>query len=111
MMDVPDLGFEPPKALAFYHMLAWGYPDPKKLTPTIPSHEKANRVMQSLVPRLQAAGAMVLDPSPFLFGPSGHCLIQVNEDVIYFDAHHLTISGALRLKPLFAPLFKTQSQP
>lgn len=107
MLDVPDLGFDAPKALAFHQMLPWLYPDPRKISPTLAEHEEANRVTRGLVTQLEKAGATVLDPSPFLFSPKKRCLIEVDKTVLYSDSHHLTISGAQRLKPLFEVIFKS----
>ncbi|MCX6857804.1 MAG: SGNH hydrolase domain-containing protein, partial [Verrucomicrobia bacterium] len=111
MLDVPDVYFDPPKALAFHQMLPWIYPDPRKRTPTLAEHEKADRVIRGLVTQLEKAGARVLDPSAFLFGLTNHCLIEVDGNVIYADPHHLTTAGSMKLKPLFVPIFKTQTQP
>lgn len=106
MLDVPDLGFDAPKALAFHQMLPWLYPDPRKISPTLAEYEKANWVTKGLITQLEKAGATVLDPSPFLFSPEKRCLIEEDKTVLYSDSHHLTISGAQRLKPLFEAIFK-----
>jgi peptidoglycan/LPS O-acetylase OafA/YrhL len=105
VLDVPELPFDPPKALALHHMRPGLIPDPRLQATTRAAHERENSVMLRLVPELQKAGATVLDPSAHLFDSAGRTLIEENGTSLYGDGDHLTIAGALRLKPLFAPVF------
>ncbi len=107
VLDVPEVPFDVPKSLALHQMLPWLSRDPRLIATTRETHEKNNRELIRLIPELEKAGAHVLDPSPYLFDESTkRCLIESDGHSIYADAHHLTIDGTLRLKPLFAPVFK-----
>jgi peptidoglycan/LPS O-acetylase OafA/YrhL len=105
VLDVPELPFDVPKALALHHMRPGLIPDPRLQATTRAAHERENSVMLRLVPDLQKAGATVLDPSAHLFDSAGRTLIEENGLSLFGDGDHLTIAGALRLKPLFAPVF------
>lgn len=51
-------------------------------------------------------GVMVLDPT-VLFVSSKHvCRVTEGGKALYFDNDHLTIAGAMVLRPLFVPLFE-----
>jgi len=106
VLDVPEVPFDVPKALALHKMLPRLSQDPRQYATTRATHLKNNRVLIQLIPQIEQAGATVLDPSPFLFDSTEHTLIEKNGQILYRDAHHLTIEGTLRLKPLFAPVFK-----
>ncbi|MES2594351.1 MAG: acyltransferase family protein [Verrucomicrobiota bacterium] len=106
VLDVPEVPFDVPKALALHQMLPEICPDPRGRATTRATHLKNNKVLVQLVPELEKAGAKVLDPSPFLFNGNDRCVIEASGHSLYSDAHHLTIEGTLRLKPLFAPIFE-----
>jgi peptidoglycan/LPS O-acetylase OafA/YrhL len=105
VLDVPEMPFDVPKALALHQMLPWLGRDPRQNATTRAAHEKSNRLLTQLAPRLEKEGAFILDPSPFMFGSDERALIEHGGHSLYSDPHHLTIEGALRLKPLFAPVF------
>lgn len=109
VLDVPELPFDVPKALALHHMRPGLIPDPRLQATSRTAHESENSVMLRLVPELQKAGAFVLDPSTLLFDSAGRTLIEENGISLYGDGDHLTIAGALRLKPLFTPVFSSSA--
>jgi len=106
VLDVPEVPFDVPKALALHQMLPRLTQDPRQQATTRATHLKNNRALIQLIPELEKAGATVLDPAPFLFDNNERTLIEKDGHSLYSDAHHLTIEGTLRLKPLFAPVFK-----
>lgn len=105
VLDVPDHAFEVPKALALGHLPGGWFPQAADRTPSVQEHRQKNAVMQNLLPRLEAAGANILDPLPLLSGPGQQTLIESEGRSLYSDSHHLSITGAMRLRPLFEPLF------
>lgn len=110
--DVPAHDVIIPKALALHSTLPGLFPDPRTLAITEIQHREENKVMESaaLNEALQEAGAHVIDPAPLLLDAQKRGLIVDGDTSLYADVgHHLSIAGALRLKPLFAPLFENQS--
>ncbi len=105
VLDVPELAFDVPRALAFHAKLPWLVSDPRRLATTRETHAENNRLLLRLVPELTKAGARVLDPSTLLFNQEGRCRIEQDGVPLYGDSHHLTISGTLLLRPLFKPVF------
>lgn len=55
------------------------------------------------------AAAAELDPAAHLFDSAGLTLIEENGISLYGGGDHLTIAGALRLKPLFSPVFSSSA--
>lgn len=105
VLDVPELPFEVPRALAFHQKLPWLVTDPRRLATTREEHAENNRLLLRLAPELAKAGARVLDPSSLLFNQDGRCKIEQDGVPLYGDSHHLTIPGTLLLRPLFKPVF------
>lgn len=105
VLDVPTQPFNVPKALALGQLPGGFLPDPTSASTSLEQHQKSNAVMLALLPGLQAAGAKILDPATMMQIPGDKTMIEMDGHSLYSDSHHLSITGALRLKPLFAPLF------
>lgn len=105
VLDVPTQPFEVPRALALAERLGSWFPQAVHRTQWAHAHQEENAVMQNLVPRLQEAGAKLLDPLPFLTGDEQKTLIEKDGRALYSDSHHLSATGAQLLASLFAPLF------
>ena len=58
---------------------------------------EANKVLMGM----EGPGVRVVDPAPYLADADGICHIIFNGDCMYWDNHHITVSGAMRLIPLF----------
>ena len=106
VLDVPEITFDVPKALALHQMLPRLIQDPRQQATTRATHLKNNRALVQLIPELEKAGATILDPAPCLFDSTERTLIEKDGRSLYSDDHHLTIEGTLRLKTLFTPVFK-----
>ena len=50
-------------------------------------------------------GATVFDPADYFLVRKGFYGVVKNDNVLYWDAHHLTLEGAEMLAPLFEPIF------
>jgi peptidoglycan/LPS O-acetylase OafA/YrhL len=104
--DVPAHEMIIPKALALHATLPALFPDPTSKAITEAAHREQNAVMESLTGVLQDAGAHVIDPTPLMLDAEKRGLIVDGGVSLYADVgHHLSVPGALRLKPLFLPLF------
>ena len=55
-------------------------------------------------------GAVILDPSPYFYQDRESCLLRYDGELLYHDRDHLSISGALFLEPLVAPIFQEVSE-
>jgi SGNH domain (fused to AT3 domains) len=100
LLDVPRQTFDVPKALAMYEMFPAARRDPRLQSQTLERYREQNRVMEDLIPLLQQQGAHVLDATSLLFDSKGRSLLEHDGEALYGDSNHLTIQGALRLKPL-----------
>ena len=106
LKDVPNHEMIVPRALALHAVLPAFFPDPQLVASTSVDHRKATAVMDSFTSDLVESGATVIDPAPLLLNDNGRHLVVDGDICLYGDVgHHLSIEGALRLVPLFEPLF------
>jgi peptidoglycan/LPS O-acetylase OafA/YrhL len=64
-------------------------------------HERYSREENQMLALAVAAGARVLDPAPYFFADGDRCLLREGDEVLFWDAGHVSTLGALRLSPLF----------
>jgi peptidoglycan/LPS O-acetylase OafA/YrhL len=100
--DTPTLNAEPSRMLI--RALALGR-DPNTVGVALEEHRARNREVDQMFQRLAGPRVMVLDPAPFFVDDTGRCRCEIDGTVMYFDPHHLTVSGARRLKDLFGPVW------
>lgn len=81
--------------------------EPKPFAPTPAQHHAETQTMRGLIPRLEQAGARVIDPAPFFLNQdaSGY-EYEADGHPLYFDEHHLSIRGADRLAPGLETIFE-----
>lgn len=84
--------------------------DPENFGITLAEHReserKTNPVFEGLAELPRVA---VMDPAYLLAKHDGICHVAKNGRSLYADDSHLTTTGAMELRPLFAPLFKAES--
>lgn len=102
LRQVPRQRWNVPRALATTVFLGG---DPEKMGLPLQDHLKSYTRQEPIFEGLAGNGVILLDPTPYFIGPSGLCLAVKDGQVLYHDSHHLSIDGALRLRPLFEPLF------
>lgn len=68
-------------------------------------HREKNKIADAIFAKLAGPNITILDPAPSLVDDTGLCRAEYNGDAMYFDSDHLTVTAALRLKPLFEPIF------
>jgi peptidoglycan/LPS O-acetylase OafA/YrhL len=66
------------------------------------AYAQQNGDCNSVIRRIAQGRAHILDPSEYLTNSQGEWFVQLNDVIIYRDAHHLTVEGGLLLRPMFA---------
>ena len=79
--------------------------DDGKIGVPLQKHREANQSYSEVLERLRRKGLLVLDPAPYFVDDSGLWRAEYDGKSMYWDAHHLTVEGSLRLQPLFEQLF------
>jgi len=105
MRTVPGQSYSnPPLALARAVML---HQDPNELGISLDEYRRQTKVIDLIFKKINVKYASVtfLDPTDLLFGSDNICHIEKNGKSRYYDGHHLTITGAMELCPLFKPIF------
>ena len=105
MRTVPDQPLNVPKALA---ATAFYGGNPEELGPTLSEHlsESNSRRQDSIFEGLNAPGITVLDPTKLFVNQIGRCRVAEGGEALYRDHHHITVHGAMMLRPLFEPAFE-----
>ena len=69
---------------------------------TLAQHRAKTQAYRAFAEQLADLGVAIYDPAPLLCPATGDCLFADRESrPFYFDAGHLTLTGAAVLKPLF----------
>jgi peptidoglycan/LPS O-acetylase OafA/YrhL len=92
-----------PRALALAAMYGG---EPEELGRPLAEHLKAVQRQSAVFETLGAPTVSILDPTELLLSPKGLCRAALNGHSLYADQGHLTVHGAMVLRPLFEPLFK-----
>ena len=69
-------------------------------------HRASTQFENDLLDQLVRQSVSVLDPIPFLADQNGLCRVERDGRALYADRHHLSIYGAMQLRPLFEPIFR-----
>jgi hypothetical protein len=106
MLAVPVYDHSLPQALASAAILGQ---DPDSLALPVEDYRRFNlpqrRFLDQALHQAGVQGASLLDPEPLMTGKDGRCIVTIDGFSVYRDHHHLSIHGAMHLRPLFAPLF------
>jgi peptidoglycan/LPS O-acetylase OafA/YrhL len=76
---------------------------------TVRAQQRRAAAEDSLVEKLRGKGVIILDPIQCLSDANGLCRAEWNGKAAYWDQHHLSSTGAMRLVPLFEALVKQVS--
>lgn len=105
--QVPQYDFNVPNALA---NAIWHKSSIEKLgldqNDHLRNHKKQDSLFNGLTDNF--ARVTILDPTPLFTQNGGRCLVYHQNECLYFDADHLSPSGAHFLRPLFEPCFSTE---
>ena len=100
-LDVPLYEIDVPRALVRSRLLGLAAGDPTQsaeryLSPT--GAGRANAIIRRVAGE---TGALILDPAPYLTDPQGDWTVFLDGECLYSDAHHLSLAGGRRLRPMF----------
>jgi len=73
-------------------------------------HRQKNQVADEWLLKMAGPLVTVLDPTSSLSDETGLCRAEFDGFAMYRDAGHLSDEGALRLKPMFEPVFQEVGQ-
>jgi len=72
-------------------------------------HRKRNRMIDAIFDRLaERCNVTILDPAPYFVDENGLCRAEFDGQSMYFDDDHLSVAGAMRLKPMFEEALREQ---
>ncbi|HEY3417975.1 MAG TPA: SGNH hydrolase domain-containing protein, partial [Armatimonadota bacterium] len=106
MQDVPQQRCNnAPAALAASVILHHG--NPEEFGVPLVEHQQDRQTLNPIFEELAALSprVTVLDPTGLFLTPKRTCRMARNGKALYFDSTHLTVAGAMELRPLFHPLF------
>jgi len=104
MKQVPEYPWSVPRALTLA-VIRGQNPDDLGL----PLREQlvASQRRDQIFDGISAPRLTVLDPTPWFLDASSRCRVAQNGRSLYYDDHHLSIAGAMLLRPLFEPIFES----
>lgn len=102
MKQVPQHHVNVPRALAsaVFH----GH-DPLDYELPLAEHRKAHQTQDEIFTGISGAEVAFLDPTELFVTQGNKCMIAKLGKALYRDDHHLSITGAMLLRPLFEPIF------
>jgi len=104
LIDVPRFPFDPPRALALNALLGRSS---KHLVITSAQHLANTALQRPILSDLNQGGAKVVDPAKFFTDNNGIISPADSTGALYFDKHHLSTHGSMRLKPTFSALIQS----
>jgi hypothetical protein len=104
MRQVPAHPWDVPKAVA--SAICRGQ-DPEQLGLPVAEHRKLSRSEDAILEGLaaQCPGVTFLNPTDLFVDDAGLCRMVQGGKTLYSDKDHLTLDGAMLLRPLFEPIF------
>ena len=105
MRQVPEHRWNIPMALASAVVFHTG--DPEELGTPLAEHRRESKRQDSIFEGLAAKfpWVTVLDPTDLFVNAMSRCRVAEGGRALYSDNHHLTIAGAMALRPLFEPIY------
>jgi peptidoglycan/LPS O-acetylase OafA/YrhL len=99
--SIPEVGYHVPRALATFEHLDRRL----DLRPTTAEFNGRQREIDSLLTQLARRYEVELLRPADILCDERHCAIEIGDDPLYSDEHHLSAGGALAIAPLFEPVF------
>ncbi len=107
LRQVPGQRYEMARVLARAAILGV---DRGGLAVTIAEHQEYQRFVDSVLNEVAGDGVHVLDPLPSLTASGGRTLVELDGNCLYRDDHHLSVKGAMHIRPVLEPLFRTMRE-
>jgi len=101
LRQVPEQRTDVPRGLAL--AAYWGW-DPDALCVTDKEYATAQARTDGLFAAVGGAGVRILDPAPVFFAHES-CLVEVGGHPLFVDDDHVSLAGALALRPILMPIF------
>lgn len=102
--QVPEQTTSLPRALAL--SLKWNR-DLAPATRTLDEYIRERSGQDSLLPEMSGTRVFVLDPLGVFYPDGGNCRVMDDGRPFYIDDDHLSVFGAMQLKPALLPLFES----
>lgn len=106
VQDVADLGADVPLSLA--RRAYWHLPT-DDVGMKLESHRQKNNLSERIIREAAEGKGIVIDPAVHFVDDSGKWLVEINGEVLYRDAHHLSVPGGLRLTKSFEDVLKSSA--
>ena len=105
MREVPQHRWNVPNALAYS---VWRGGNPEELGLPLAEQREATRLADPIFEGLATKFPVVkvLDPTDLFVSPKHLCRVAEGGNALYRDTGHLTVAGAMVLRPLFEPIFQ-----
>jgi hypothetical protein len=103
LRDVPRPGWNVPRVLATTVIL--GQHDPQGLTFPPTYYDSDAPIEDRILGGLDSTGATILDPTKLFLTAQGRLIVAEDGRALYFDEHHLSVAGAMKLRPILEPVF------
>lgn len=103
MKQVPEHRWNVPRALASTVFFGG---DPEQVGLPLAEHRKVLQRHDPIFEGLAALDVSVLDPTELFVRNADMCQAAEGGKALYWDNQHLTIHGAMLLRPLFEPIFR-----
>jgi hypothetical protein len=102
--QVPLQRFLPPVRLTQVSLYGG---DPDSVGRPLSEHVARQSFVNSVLEKIEHARVHLLDPTDLLCAEDRLCKTARNGRSLYKDEHHLSRFGALQMKPMFEPMFKS----
>ncbi len=105
LKDVPDFRYHVPRIMTMNTTRKF---DMRRLGVTRSEYEQANVGQEEILPELERRGVVVLNPTRFFAWDEDPDVFLPFDSagVLYRDADHLSVHGALAIKDVFEPVFE-----
>jgi hypothetical protein len=103
--QVPSPGLNVPRVLS--SAVIFGCKDPEGPFFPLTAYFKDRRIQDQIFDGISAYGATVLDPAKSFLNPENRLVVADGGKSLYFDDNHLSVAGAMKLRPLFEPIFES----
>ena len=105
--SVPEIGYDVPSSYSI--ALRTGRNIDEIVAPTTNEYRQRNMIVIDVLNKMNDRyNVLIIDPATMLCNESA-CPVISDEQLLYQDAHHLTMFGAKYISGIFDPIFETQS--